>query len=122
MRDLLLQCAGGVTIAVALIHGLLGETKVFARARIEPERLRTLIRLVWQASTVAWIGGGALLIAAPWMPIGAGASLDRRHHGRRVRLRCFRQRMGHARPAFWMDGAQCRRRDGGCRLLSGASD
>ena len=67
MRDLLLQCAGVLTIVVALIHGYLGEAKVFARARIEPERLRTLIRLVWQASTVAWIGGGVLLIAAPWM-------------------------------------------------------
>ena len=41
--------------------------KVFARATIEPPRLRTLIRLVWQAGTVAWIGGGVLLIAAPWM-------------------------------------------------------
>ncbi|MBH5372274.1 hypothetical protein [Bradyrhizobium glycinis] len=67
MRDLLLLCAGVVTIAVALIHGYLGEAKVFACARIEPERLRTLIRLVWQASTVAWIGGGVLLIAAPWL-------------------------------------------------------
>ncbi|MVT52884.1 hypothetical protein GPL17_20630 [Bradyrhizobium yuanmingense] len=67
MRDLLLQCAGVVTIAVALIHGYLGEAKVFPRARIEPERLRTLIRLVWQASTVAWIGGGVLLVAAPWL-------------------------------------------------------
>ena len=67
MRDLLLQCAGLLTIAVAIVHGVLGETKVFARARIEPERLRTLIRLVWQASTVAWIGGGVLLIAAPSM-------------------------------------------------------
>ena len=67
MRDVLLQCAGVLTIIVALIHGILGETKVFAHARIEPERLRTLIRLVWQASTVAWIGGGVLLIAVPWM-------------------------------------------------------
>jgi hypothetical protein len=67
MRDLLLQVAGIATILVALIHGVLGETKVFARARIEPERLRTLIRLVWQTSTVAWIGGGVLLIVAPWM-------------------------------------------------------
>ncbi|BAL73462.1 hypothetical protein [Bradyrhizobium cosmicum] len=67
MRDLLLQCAGVAAIAVALIHGVLGETRVFSRARIEPERLRILIRLVWQASTVAWIGGGVLLIAAPWM-------------------------------------------------------
>lgn len=67
MRDLLLQCAGVAAIAVALIHGILGETKVFARATIEPPRLRQLIRLVWQAGTVAWIGGGVLLIAAPSM-------------------------------------------------------
>jgi undecaprenyl pyrophosphate phosphatase UppP len=67
MRDLLLQCAGILAIVVAFIHGILGETKVFARARIEPERLRTLIRLVWQASTVAWIGCGVLLVATPWM-------------------------------------------------------
>ena len=67
MRDLLLQCSGVAAIVVALIHGVLGETKVFARATIEPPRLRTLIRLVWQAGTVAWIGGGVLLIAAPSM-------------------------------------------------------
>ena len=67
MRDILLQAAGLGAIVVALIHGWLGEAKIFARATIEPERLRILIRLVWQASTVAWIGGGVLLIAAPWM-------------------------------------------------------
>ena len=67
MRDLLLQSSGLAAIAAALIHGVLGETKVFARATIEPKRLRNLIRLVWQAGTVAWIGGGVLLIAAPWM-------------------------------------------------------
>jgi hypothetical protein len=67
MRDLILQCAGVAAIVVALIHGVLGETKVFARATITPESLRTLIRLVWQAGTAAWIGGGVLLIAAPAM-------------------------------------------------------
>ena len=67
MRDFLLQCSGVIAIAVALIHGVLGETRVFARTIIEPARLRTMIRLVWQASTVAWIGGGVLLLAAPWM-------------------------------------------------------
>ena len=65
MRDIILQCAGVAGILVAIIHGVLGETKVFARATIEPKSLRTLIRLVWQAGTVAWIGGGVLLIAAP---------------------------------------------------------
>ena len=67
MRDLLLQLSGAAAIAVALLHGVLGETRVFARATIEPRRLRNLIRLVWQAGTVAWIGGGVLLLAAPWM-------------------------------------------------------
>jgi len=67
MRDLLLQCSGLAAIVLALIHGVLGETKVFARASIEPARLRTLLRLVWQAGTVAWIAGGVLLIAAPSM-------------------------------------------------------
>jgi len=65
MRDIILQCAGVAAILVAVIHGVLGETKVFARATIEPEKLRTLIRLVWQAGTVAWIGGGVLLLVAP---------------------------------------------------------
>jgi hypothetical protein len=67
MRDLLLQCSGLAAIAVALVHGVLGETKVFPRVTIQPARLRTLIRLVWQAGTVAWIGGGVLLLAAPLM-------------------------------------------------------
>jgi hypothetical protein len=65
MRDLILQCAGVAAILVAVIHGVLGETKVFAHATITPENLRTLIRLVWQTSTVAWIGGGVLLLVAP---------------------------------------------------------
>jgi hypothetical protein len=67
MRDLLLQIAGVTAILVSIAHGVLGETKVFARGTIEPPRLRTLLRLVWQAGTLAWIAGGVLLIAAPWM-------------------------------------------------------
>ena len=67
MRDLLLQGAGAIAIVVSLIHGVLGETKIFARATIEPPRLRFLLHLVYQAGTVAWIGGGVLLVAAPTM-------------------------------------------------------
>ena len=65
MRDLLLQCSGLAAIAVAILHGVLGETRVFARATIEPPRLRNLIRLCWQVGTVGWFCGGVLLIAAP---------------------------------------------------------
>ncbi len=67
MRDLLLQGAGVVAILISIAHGVIGETKVFARGTIEPPRLRTLLRLVWQAGTMAWIAGGVLLFAAPWM-------------------------------------------------------
>jgi len=67
MRDMLLQVSGVAAIAAALIHGWLGEARIFPRTTIEPERVRTLFRVVWQAGTIAWIGGGVLLVAAPWM-------------------------------------------------------
>jgi hypothetical protein len=67
MRDVLLQVSGVLAILAALIHGVLSETKVFPRVTIEPQRLRTLFRFVWQVPTVAWIAGGILLIAAPSM-------------------------------------------------------
>jgi len=65
MRDLALQIAGVLAILVAIGHGALGELRVFAKARIEPQRTRNLLRGIWQASTVDWIGIGVLLIAAP---------------------------------------------------------
>lgn len=67
MRDLAMQAAGGLGILAAVIHGVLGETKVFARATIEPARTRLLIRLVWQCGVVAWIAFGVLLVATPHM-------------------------------------------------------
>jgi hypothetical protein len=65
MRDLVVQSAGILALVVSIVHGVLGETQVFPRVRIEPERARRLIRLVWQASTVASISLAILLIAAP---------------------------------------------------------
>ena len=67
MRDVALQAAGVLAILVALVHGAIGELRVFARTRIEPDRARTLLRLIFQATTVDWIGIGMLLIAAPWL-------------------------------------------------------
>jgi hypothetical protein len=60
-----LQAAGVLAIVVAITHGTIAELSVFAHARIEPPRTRGLLRMVWQASTVDWIGLGVLLIAAP---------------------------------------------------------
>jgi hypothetical protein len=65
LRDLALWAAGTVAIVTAVLHGGIAELRVFANARIEPPRTRTLLRLIWQASTIDWIGIGVLLIAAP---------------------------------------------------------
>ena len=65
MRDLALKAAGVLAILVAIAHGMTAELQVFPRARIESQRTRRLLRFVWQASTVGWIGLAIFLIAAP---------------------------------------------------------
>ena len=65
MRDLALRAAGALAILVAIGHGAVAELYVFARARVEPQAMRDLLRMVWQASTLDWIAIGILLIAAP---------------------------------------------------------
>src|SRR5438552_1179361 len=109
-RDLLLYASGILGLIAAFLHGWLGETRVFARVRIEPERLRTLIRLVWHCSVVAWAAVAVLLIAAPAMgsPVARFWIVGRRRH--RLRLRGGRQCLGHTRALFRMGRA-----DGGGR-------
>jgi hypothetical protein len=65
MSNLVVQLAGILGLAVSIAHGVLGETKVFSRVRIEPEHFRRLIRLVWQCGVVASMSLAVLLIAAP---------------------------------------------------------
>ncbi len=65
MRDVTLQIAGVLAILAGLVHGVLGETRVFSRAQIDPPWAKRLLRAVWHCGVVAWIGGGVLLIAAP---------------------------------------------------------
>jgi hypothetical protein len=74
MRDLAVQSAGLLALAAAIVHAVIGETRIFPRVRIEPERLRRLMWIVWQAMTVAWISLAILLIAAP--KLGSEAARD----------------------------------------------
>jgi hypothetical protein len=67
MSNLLVQMAGILGIAVALLHGYLGETKIFAKIPIQPAGTRRIIRAVWHNSMVAWIAVGALLILVPFL-------------------------------------------------------
>jgi hypothetical protein len=64
MHDFALQAAGVLAILIAIVHGAIAEFRVFPTAQIEPRSMRRLLRMVWQASTVAWICLGTLLIAA----------------------------------------------------------
>ena len=64
MANFLLNLAGAMGMLTALVHGYQGETRVFARARIEPAKARTISRLGWQCGTVGWLAVGALLWAA----------------------------------------------------------
>lgn len=74
MRDLFLQISGGFALVVSVIHAVLGETKVFATAKVEPPRMRALLKGVWQAGAVAWAGFAVLLLLAP-----SFSSNDARH-------------------------------------------
>jgi hypothetical protein len=67
MHDLAIQAAGILAIVVGIIHGVLGETKVFSKANIEPAWAKRMIRLVWLASAVSWVGGGLILLAMPFV-------------------------------------------------------
>lgn len=67
MRDIALYISGTLAVLIAIVHGVLGETQIFKRARIEPAATRLLLRLIWQNGAVAWFAGGVLLLAAPTM-------------------------------------------------------
>ena len=67
MRDLLLFCSGFVVFVFVLFFGLLGVFLVFVCVCFVLLCLCLLFWLVWLDGTVAWIGGGVLLLAAPWM-------------------------------------------------------
>src|SRR6516165_4883691 len=94
MRDLPLYASGTLGLVAAFVHGLVGETRVFAHARIEPERLRLLIRGVWHCSAVAWAGCCRPADRCAMDGLADGALLDRR---RSRRLWCCRQCLGDAR-------------------------
>ena len=103
MRDLTLQAAGALAILVAIVHGAIAELQVFRKARIEPGRVRTLLRMVWQASTIDWIVIGVLLIAAPTFGSDSARRWIIALAARGIWLRRRRQCSRQPRQTFWLD-------------------
>ena len=118
MRDIILQCAGVAGIAVSLIHGVLGETKVFAKATIEPREPAHAdpAGLAGRHGGVDRRRGAADRRAVDG--IGERAALDRDHGDRDLHLRRGGQCVVVAWPRHWMEGAQRRRRTGGRGVLA----
>ena len=67
-KPFVLRLAGLLAIAVALVHGMAAEYRLFPAVTAATPSHLLLLRFVWQASTLAWISFGVLLIAAPRMP------------------------------------------------------
>ena len=65
MRDALLYSAGFLGMALSLIHGWLGDSKVI-HALTAPHRVTQRInRAVFHLSTIYWFVGGVALLLAP---------------------------------------------------------
>lgn len=64
LAHIAMQLGGVVGAVTGVIHGYLGETKIFRPARIEPPYVRRMARLGWQCGAAAWVAMGLLLIAA----------------------------------------------------------
>lgn len=64
-KPLLMRLAGALAILVALVHGISAEFRLFPYVTAAKPEHVLLLRFVWQASTLAWISFGVLLIAAP---------------------------------------------------------
>lgn len=64
MDHVFMQLGGAVGAITGVIHGYLGEKKLFALATIEPPYAKQMARLGWQCGAVAWVAMGILLIVA----------------------------------------------------------
>jgi hypothetical protein len=68
MSDWLVRAAGLMAVVISLVHGYLGETKIFANVQIEPPWARRMLHAVYHCgSTLPWLVMGALLFLAPAM-------------------------------------------------------
>jgi hypothetical protein len=66
-KPTLLKTAGVLAIAVALFHGIRAEMLLFPAVTAATPSHLMLLRFVWQASSLAWISFGVLLMLASGM-------------------------------------------------------
>ncbi|MEM8755479.1 MAG: hypothetical protein AAGF90_21135 [Pseudomonadota bacterium] len=82
MPEFLIGAAGALGMAIAVVHGYLGDTLVVRQAASGPETAFRVMRAIMFLSAVYWFVAGAALMAASllappqiasWMAWGGGA-------------------------------------------------
>lgn len=67
MADILLYVAGGLTLAISVVHGYLGAAKVVGPSQAPNAEAKRILHAIMFLSAVYWFIGGAVLIAAPFL-------------------------------------------------------
>ncbi|MEM7460704.1 MAG: hypothetical protein AAF331_14660 [Pseudomonadota bacterium] len=67
MADISLYLAGGLTMLIAIAHGLIGATKVVGPSTAPSADAKRIMHAIMFLSAVYWFIGGAVLVAAPFL-------------------------------------------------------
>jgi len=72
MANLFLYIAGALTLAIAIIHGYLGATKVVGPSTAPNPSTKRILHAIMFLSAVYWFFGGLVLLATPVLFEGVG--------------------------------------------------
>lgn len=70
MADISLYLAGGLTMMIAIAHGLLGAMKVVGPSTAPSAAAKRILHAIMFLSAVYWFIGGAILVATPHLFAG----------------------------------------------------
>jgi hypothetical protein len=66
MTDIFMVLAGCLGMAIAVVHGVLGERKVVGPIEGVPSSAKRVMQAIMFLSAVYWFAGGAVLVASPF--------------------------------------------------------
>ncbi len=101
MRDLFVQSAGILGIASAVVHGILAETTVFPRARIDPAWASSGLAMQFRGVGGCWRFANCSSLSG----VGISPPVDNCGRCAGLRFRGHRQCLGNKRQALRMDDA-----------------
>ena len=70
MPDISLYLAGGLTMAIAIVHGLIGAAKVVGPSTAPTASAKRILHAIMFLSAVYWFVGGAVLAVTPHLFTG----------------------------------------------------